>query len=39
MLGDGSTDAPHDRLVRRLMKAGVSKYHPDPLRALKEAAA
>ena len=33
---DGEGDAPGDRLLRRMLKAGVSRFHPDPLAALAE---
>ena len=36
---DGSTNGPADRLYRRMLKAGISQYHPDPLKALQEAGA
>jgi hypothetical protein len=32
---DGTDNGPMGRLVRRLEKHGISKYHPDPLAALK----
>jgi hypothetical protein len=31
----GSTNAPMDRLYRRLISAGLSQFEPDPLAALK----
>jgi hypothetical protein len=36
---DGTANDPAARLYRRMVKAGVSPYHPDPLEALKAAEA
>jgi hypothetical protein len=40
-LSDGSDPGPDDhdayKIMKRMQKAGVSIYHPDPLRALAEA--
>jgi hypothetical protein len=35
--GDPSGDRPEDKLLRRMLKAGVSRWHPDPMAALAEA--
>jgi hypothetical protein len=36
---DGRGNSPADRLYRQMVKAGISPYHPDPLKALKDAGA
>jgi len=36
---DGTGNSPAARLHRRMVKAGVSPFHPDPLKALAEAGA
>jgi hypothetical protein len=36
---DPDRDEPGDRLLRRMLKAGVSQFHPDPVAALAEAEA
>ena len=35
--GDGDGDGPGDVLLRKMLAAGVSRYHPDPLAALEAA--
>jgi hypothetical protein len=30
-------DVPSARLLQKMLDRGISKYHPDPLKALKEA--
>jgi hypothetical protein len=34
---DGTGSDPASMLVRTLVRAGVSKFHPDPMKALAEA--
>jgi hypothetical protein len=34
---DGAVDAEAVRLLRKMLAAGVSRYHPDPMTALEEA--
>jgi hypothetical protein len=34
---DGDDDSPGKRLLKRMLKAGVSRYAPDPLAALEAA--
>src|SRR6516162_8637115 len=36
---DDDPDSPGKRLLRRMLKAGVSRYAPDPLAALEAAGA
>jgi hypothetical protein len=36
-LGDEDGNGPADVLLRRMLAAGISRYHPDPLAALREA--
>src|SRR5262245_46209578 len=35
--GDPDGDEPHDILLRRMLEAGVGRYHPDPAQALETA--
>lgn len=34
--GDPDGERPQDKLLARMLAAGVSRYHPDPLAALAE---
>ena len=35
-LSDGEGNAPEDKLCRKMLEAGISRFHPDPMAALAQ---